>query len=148
MARLARRDHGLGRAAGPLGVGAGRVEPEAEGDADRLRAGPEHGDRAVDAAAHRDRDTVGVGRGAKDLRQRVRERVGRERLPGHGGRFEQRQPVERAGDSGRVGLDDPVVLDDEPDEGKLAAASRVPEDLDHEARLADGTALTQLGKVP
>ena len=36
VARLARGQDGLGRAAGTLGVGAGRVEPEPQRDADRV----------------------------------------------------------------------------------------------------------------
>ena len=38
VAGRARGEHGLGRAAGALGVGPVRVEPEAERDADRVRA--------------------------------------------------------------------------------------------------------------
>ena len=56
MAGLARGDHGVGRAARALGARAGRVEPEAQRDADRVRSGAEERDGAVDAAAHRDRD--------------------------------------------------------------------------------------------
>ena len=38
VAGRAGREHGLGRAAGALGVRAARIEPEPESDADRLRA--------------------------------------------------------------------------------------------------------------
>ena len=131
VAGLARGDHGLGRAAGALGVGPGRVEPEPQRDPDRLRPGPQQRDGAVDAAAHRDRDPARVGLGAEDLRERVRERVGGERLPGDGGGLEQRQAGERPLEPGRVGLDDPVAVDDEPHERELLAPRGISEDLDH-----------------
>ena len=136
VAGLARGDHGLRRAAGALGVGAGRVEPEPERDADRLRPGAEQRDGAVDAAAHRNRDPAGIGRGGEDLGERVRERVGSERLAGDRGRLEQRQAGERPRQSRRVGFDDPVAVDGEPHECKLGSARGVSEDLDHARSLA------------
>ena len=66
MAGLARSDHRLRRAAGALGVGAVGIEPEAERDADRVPAGAQQRNRAVDAAAHRDRRSAGDAFGAKD----------------------------------------------------------------------------------
>src|SRR5207248_1447211 len=51
VARLSRRDHGLGRAAGALRVRTVRVEPQAKRHADRVRAGPEERDGAIDPAA-------------------------------------------------------------------------------------------------
>ena len=59
VAGRARGDDGLGRAAGPLGVGAGRIEPEPERDPDRVLACAEKRDRAVHAAAHRNGDALG-----------------------------------------------------------------------------------------
>ena len=104
-----------------------------------FRPGAEERDGAVDAAAHRDGDPLGVVVGAEDLRERIRERVGRERLAGDGGRLEQRQPGERPGHSGRVGLDDPVAVDDEPDERELLAARGVSDNFEHLSSLATKT---------
>ena len=95
VAGPARGDHGLGRAAGALGVGPLRVEPEAQGDADRVLAGAQQRDRAVDAAAHRHGDAAGSRLGAKDLRERVCERVHRELVAADRRRLEQRQARER-----------------------------------------------------
>ena len=95
-----------------LGARAGRVEPEAQRDADRVRSGAQERDGAVDAAAHRDRDPARARAPAReDGRDRVRERVGGERLAGDGGRLEQRQADERALEARSVGLDDPVAVD-------------------------------------
>jgi hypothetical protein len=131
VARLPCRDDCLGRAAGALGVGPRRVEPEPQRHADRLRPRTEDGDGAVDAAAHRDRDPVGIRVGAEDLRQRVRERVGGEHLARNGCGLEERQAGERPAHPGGVGLDDPVAVDRQPDERELLAARRVSEHLDH-----------------
>ena len=73
--------------------------------------------------------------GAEHLRERVCERVGRERLTGHGGRLEQCQAGERPGQAGRVRLDDPVAVDLEPHERELLAASGISENL-HRASVA------------
>src|SRR5690606_33492832 len=96
MAGLAGLDHGAGRAAGALGLVAARVDPQAERDADGARSGLEQRDGTVDPTAHRYRDPRGIGSCRDGGPERVRERVGRERLPGHGGRLEQRQPGEIA----------------------------------------------------
>ena len=133
VTRLARGDHGVRRAAGALRVRAGRVEPEPQGHADRLRPGAEERDRAVDAPAHGDRDPPRRGLGPKRGRERVRERVGGERLPRDGGGLEQRQSLERAREPGRVGGDDPVAVHRQPDERELLAARRVSEQLEHRA---------------
>ena len=90
VAELPRRDDGRRRAARPLGVRPVGIEPEPERDADRVRAGAEKRDRAVDSAAHRDRHAPGRRRGAEDGRDRVRERVDGERLAADGRRPEQR----------------------------------------------------------
>ena len=121
VAGLAGGDHRLRRAAGSLGVRPGRVEPEPQRDADRLRPGAKERDGAVDAAAHRNRDPLRVGSGVEHLSEGVRERVRRERVAGHRGRFEQRQPGERPGEPGRVGVDDLVAVHREPHEGEVAA---------------------------
>ena len=131
MTGLARRDHGLRRAAGALGVGAGGIEPEPKRDPDRLRPGAQQRDGAVDAAAHRDGDPFRIRRGGEDLGERVRERVGGERLARHGRGLEQRQPGERPREPGRVRVDDPVAVDREPHECELGPTRRVSDDLDH-----------------
>src|SRR5439155_2932114 len=51
VARFARGDHGLRRAARALGARPVRVEPEPQRDPDRVRAGTEQRDGAVDPAA-------------------------------------------------------------------------------------------------
>ena len=56
VTRLACGDHRFGRAACAFGVRARGVEPEPQRDTDGLRQIPQEGHRAVDAAAHRDRD--------------------------------------------------------------------------------------------
>ena len=133
----ARLEHRLGRAAGALGVGAVRVEPEAQRDSDRIRPGMEEGHGTVDAAAHRDRDPSRARRRAEDLGQRIRKRVRSQRLARDAGSFEQRQAHQRSREPIGVGADDPVSLHRDPNEGKVAVARRVSEDLDHPARLAE-----------
>ena len=78
VAGLARGDHRLRRAAGALGVRPGRVEPEPQRDADRVRPGAEERDGAVDAAAHRDGDPPRRGLGA-EAPGRARSRARRRR---------------------------------------------------------------------
>ncbi len=131
VARLARRDHGLRRAAGALGVGPGGVEPEPQRDADGVRQRPQEGDGAVDAAAHRDRRASGAPPGPEDGPERVRERVDGERLAADRGRLEQRQPLQRPVEPGRVRLDDAVAVDEQPHRSPLPVPGRVAEDLHH-----------------
>ena len=59
------------------------------------RPGAQQRDGAVDAAAHRDGDALGMRLRAEDLRERVRERVDGQRLAADRRSLEQRQPVER-----------------------------------------------------
>ena len=139
MAGLTRGDHRLRRAAGALGVRPGGIEPEPQRDPDRLRPRPQQRDRAVDAAAHRDRDPARVGLGTEDLAERVRERVGGEGLTRDRGGLEQREPVERALEPGRVGGDDPVAVDREPHERELFAACGVSEHLEHVVQPSGGS---------
>ncbi len=136
MARLASRDHRRGRAADALARRSVRVDPEAQRHADRALAGREQRDRAVHAAAHRDGGPRRVGRRAHRGPDRVRERIGGERLPAHRRRLEQRQADEVALDPGRVGPDDPLPVDLEPNGGPLAPARGISEELDHAASVA------------
>ena len=90
VARLARGQDGLGRAAGTLGVGAGRVEPEPQRDANRVLPRPQERDGAVHAAAHRHGHALRRVRRGEDGPERVRERVHGEGLTADRGRLEQR----------------------------------------------------------
>ena len=127
VARLARGDDRARRAAGALGVGPVRVEPQPQRHADRVRARLEQRDGAVDAAAHRDRDAARVAaRRGRPARARSRARR-RQRLAADGRRLEQRQPAQVLCDAGRVGVDDPVAVDAQPDERPVVAARRVSE---------------------
>ena len=91
----------------------------------------EERDGAVDASAHRHGDPPRRrGRGAEHLGDRVRDRIGWERLARHRGRLEEGQTRERALHPGRVRLDDPVAVDDEPRERVRVAPGGVADDLD------------------
>ncbi len=131
VAGLARGEDGLRRAAGAVGVRAFRVDPEPQRDADRLRAGAEERDGAVDAAAHRYGDAVRIGRRPEDRAERVRERVHGELVAADGGRLQQRQTGERPIEPLGVGTDDAVAVDGEPHQPPLAAARGISDDFDH-----------------
>ena len=131
VTRLARRDHGLRRAAGTLRRGRFGIDPEPERDPDRRGAGPQQSHRAVHAAAHRDGDPLGIRLGAEDRPDRVRERVDDESLAGDRGRFEQRQADERGFQPVRVRVDDPVAVEDEANDRPVATASCVSGHFDH-----------------
>ena len=149
MARRARGEHCVGRAARALGVWAVGVEPEAERHTDCVRERAQECDRAVDAAAHRHRRPAGVRIRAEHGTERVRERVDRKRLAADRGRLEQRQPRERPLEPGRVRLDDAVTVDCEPDGRPLAAAGGVSERLDHAVVGPDlGNLSKQVGALP
>ena len=132
MARLAGGDHRLGRAARALGVGPVRVEPEAQRDADRIGAGAEQRDGAVDAAAHRHGDAARRAAGAEHGPERRGQRVDRKRLAADGSGLEQRQardgPLQTLG----VGIHDPVAVDRQPNRRPGAITRGVSESLDHE----------------
>jgi hypothetical protein len=136
VTRLPRGDHRRRRAARALGVGPCRIEPQPQRDADRGGAGAEQRDGAVDAAAHRDGDAPRHRVRPDFGRNRVRERVGGERLARHRRGLEQRQALERPRQPRCVGSDDPVTVHRQPHEGELGSARRVPDELDHRSRLA------------
>jgi hypothetical protein len=125
MARVAGRDHGLRRAAGALGVGPVGIEPEPERDPDRIRQRPEQGDRAVDAAAHRNGNPTRRPRRTEDGPDRIRQRVHRERLTTNSGSLEQGKPDQGALQAGRVGVDNPIAVDRQPNERKLSSTGRI-----------------------
>jgi hypothetical protein len=81
--------------------------------------------RAVDAAAHRNRDPAGVGRRAEDLSEGIRHRVGGERLAWYRCGLEQRQALQRPRHPGRVRVQDAIAVDDQARERPLATASRI-----------------------
>jgi hypothetical protein len=129
-------EDGLGGAAGALRVRPLGIEPQAERHADRVRAGPQQCDGAVDAAAHRDRDALRVARRAEDRADRVREPVDGELVAADRRRFQQGQALERALEPIGVGADDAIPLDAETDEAPLGSPGGVSDDLDHGAKLA------------
>ena len=100
-------------------------------------AGSQHGDGAVDAAAHRNRDAAGTPLRLEDLPDRGREGLDGQRLAPDRRRLDERQPGERPIEPGRVRGDDLVAVDGEARRHPVAATSRVPEDLSsHRTRLA------------
>ena len=135
VAGLARRDHGLRRAARALRVRRGGIDPEPQRDADRSRPRAQQRDGAVDTAAHRHRYAIGIGLRPKELAERIGKRIGRERLPGHRRRLQQRQACEWALQPFRVGVNDPFSLDGEPNKRDVAVTRRIPDDLNHRTRL-------------
>ena len=140
VAGLPRGNHSRGRAANPLGARTVRVGPEPERDADRVRASPQQRNRRVDPAAHRHRHADRRRSGSEDGPDRVRKGVHRQRLPADGGRLEQAQPPQVGVEPVRVGIDDPVALDAQPDERPAAVTRRVTCNLGHLTQ--DGTRLT------
>ena len=126
VARFPGRDHGLGRAAGALGIRPVGVEPEPQGHADRIGQRLQQCDGTVDAAAHRDRDPAGGGRCSKGRPDRIREGIDGKRLPADRSSLHQRQPNERSLEPGGLCLRDAVAVDGEPDKGKFTSAGRIP----------------------
>ena len=72
----------------------------------------------------------------EDRAQGVRKRVARERLAADRRRLEQREPLKRALEPGRISLNDLSAVDEQPNRGPLAAARRVSERLDHRLTVA------------
>ena len=136
MARLARCDDRLRRAARALRTRPRRIEPQTERHADGVRQRAQQRDGAVDAAAHRDRGASRRTLRAEDGTERVRERVDGERLARHGRGLEQRQAGEGPVEPGRIRLHDSVAVDGEPNRGPLPVAGGVSEALGHEKRWA------------
>ena len=93
------------------------------------RARAQQRDGAVDAAAHRDRDALRVGRRSHRRRERVRERVDRQRLAADRRRLEERQPAQVLREAVGVGVDDAVAVDAQPDRRPLRAACGIAEEL-------------------
>src|SRR6185437_1810332 len=89
-----------------------------------------------DAAAERDRHATPVRARAETGSESVRERVDGKGLAAHGGGFEQGQTAEIAVEAGRVGVDDAVAVDAEPDECPVVPPSGVPDQLLHRSTVA------------
>ena len=140
VACLARRDDGLRRAARALRVRRGGIDPEPQRDAYRSRPRAQQRDGAVDTAAHRHRYAIGIGRRPKELAERIGKRIGRERLAGHRRRLQQRQACEWALQPFRVGVNDPVSIDGEPNKRDVAVPRRIPDDLNHSDQATSGAA--------
>jgi len=133
VAGLARGDDGCGRAARALAVRAGRVGPEAKGDADRLRprlTDAQESDRAVHAAAHGDGDALGAVRRRRrrdDGAEGVGERVGCERPARGGTRGDERKSAHGRAELGHaravaVHADDPAAVEGQADPGEVVPA--------------------------
>ena len=126
------------RAARALGVRPRRVEPEPERDADRVRPGPGSATALSTPPLIATATRAASGGAANAGPDRVRERVGGERLAGHGGRLEQRQPGEVALEPGRVGRDDPLAVDERAARARTTSprAESPKSSIGHRARLA------------
>jgi hypothetical protein len=134
VARLARGDHGVGRAARALGVRAARVEPEPERDADRV--GPaRRSATALSTPPLIATATRSGRRGAEGRADRVRERVDGERLAGHGGRLEQREPARAAREPG-ASASTIRRRRRQPDERATRRPRGVSDELDHRITVA------------
>jgi hypothetical protein len=149
VTRRTRRGDGSGRAACPLGVGCGRILPEAQRGADDVASRSPEGDRTVDAAAHRNDNATRAWLRPKHLAERRGKRVDGERIATDRSGFEQRQTDERPVDPRRVRRNDSVALDAEPHCTPRSAACRVSESLDaHHARLAPEKVLHPADEAP
>ena len=145
MTGRARCKHRFGGTAGALRSRPVGIQPEPKRDAHGIRQRAKQCHRAVDAPAHRNRGARRRRRSSKHWSERVRKRVDRERLAADGRGLEQRQAGERTVETGRVRLDDPVVLDRQTNERELRTSRGVTENFDHRVRLAallcDGSTL-------
>ena len=129
VARRPRRCDRGRRAARALGVGRSRVLPEPERHTDRVRPGADEGDGTVDSTAHRDGNASGTRCRRERRAKRGRECLDRERIAADCGRLDERQAFERTVEARRVGSDDRLVVELQPDCGPCIAARRVSEDL-------------------
>ena len=100
-----------------------------------MRACLQQRDRAVDAAAHRDRHAAAVARRVERRRERIGERVCGQQLAADRGRLEQGQAAQVAVEARRVGIDDQPVLDLEAHGRPIFATSRIADELRHGARV-------------
>src|SRR4029077_19765284 len=106
---------------------------------DRVLAGPQQRNRAIDAAAHRHGHTARPRLGAEALRERVGKRVPRELVTADGRGLEQAQPVERALETFGLRADDLLSLDGQTHKRPTPVACRISDDLDHQAQASGET---------
>ena len=137
------------RAARALGVGRSRILPEPERHPDRVRPGTDEGDGTVDPAAHRDGNAPGT-RCRRERRAKCgRECLDRERIAADCGRLDERQAFERTVEARRIGSDDRLVVELQPDGGPCIATRRVSEDfVAHRTRLASDSRSDPVAKRP
>ena len=137
VARLARRDHGFGRAAGPVRVRARRGRARGEASR-RSRSGPARSSATALSTppliATAVRPATGSARKTGPIAFASASTA--KRLAADRGSLEQRQPGERTFEPGRIRLDDAVAVDAQTHRGPLAVARRVSERLDHSRTVA------------
>jgi len=136
VTRGARSKDSIGRAAGTLGVGPVRIEPEPQSDADRIRQRLEQCDCAVDTAAHRNGNAPRQPRSAKNRPDRVGKRIDRKRLPTNRSSLQQSQSNERTIEPGSVSLNNALAIELKPHEREFVTTRRITNKLNHELRLA------------
>jgi hypothetical protein len=105
------REHSLGRAAGALGVGTLRVQPQSQSHPDRIPSGAQQRHRAVDTAAHRDRHAARHGCGLERRAERIRKGVHGQLVASDGGGLEKVEALQRAVEPFGVSLEDPISVD-------------------------------------
>ena len=98
-------------------------------------------DRAVDAAAHRDRDARGARSSSKHRTERRRQRLDDELLAVHGRSLEHRQPGEVFREPVRIRIDDAIPAHTKSHGGPVAVAGGVAEELGHAPRLENACAM-------
>jgi hypothetical protein len=137
VARLARREDGLRRAARAVAVRARRIRPEPQRHAHGLAAGLARAlerDRAVDASTHGDGDTIVCGWSGDAGAERLGKGVPGEAARPHGGGLERREAADLPAElphAGAVaaGRDDAAARHGQMDPGEVAAGGGVPGEL-------------------
>jgi hypothetical protein len=128
--------HRIGRAAGTFRVRPVGIEPEPQGDTDRIGQRLEQRDSAVDTAAHRNRNPTDRPRSPKDRPDRVSERVDSKRLPTNGSSLEQSQPNKRTIKPRSISLNNALAVERKPHKSEFGTTSRITNELNHKLRLA------------
>jgi hypothetical protein len=136
VTRRACSKHGVGGATSPLRIGPIGIEPEPQGDADRVRQGFHQRNRAVDAAAHRNSNPPRQPRRPKHRPDRIGQGINRKRFTANSGSLEQSQPNERTIETRSISLDNPIAIDANTNKRELSAPRGISNQLDHRFRLA------------
>ena len=134
MTRLARGDHCLRRAAGALGVGPGRVEPEPERDPDRVRPARRSATALSTPPLIATAILCGSGAARNTCASAFASASAASVSPGTAAASSSVSPAERPLEPGRVRGDDPVAVDRQPYERELLASSGVSDHLEHAAQ--------------